>query len=214
MLRAITTNDWWTVLILVSIVVLAFAKYAHPLRFNDFATLIGNSKYLKIYSRDQKFIDQFDSLIFINLVISGSIFLYICYQVLFDSMAFDLIVFFKILVGLSSVILIKVLIDRLIGSAFEIDALIESYVFQKTNYKNYTGLFLLPVNILLIYAVSPSKVLIICILAIVLLINLIGFFTSVRSYQKLVFGNFFYFILYLCALEIGPYIILYKVLEV
>ena len=214
MLRAITTNDWWTVLILVSIMILAFAKYAHSTRFNDFAALIGNSNYLKIYSRDQKFIDQFDSLMFINLIISGSIFIYICYQVLFDSIPFDLIVFLKILAGLGSVILIKVLIDRLIGSAFEIDPLIESYVFQKTNYKNYTGLFLLPVNIVLIYAVSPSKILIICILAVILLINLIGFFTTLRTNQKLVFANFFYFILYLCALEIGPYVILYKVLEV
>jgi len=43
-------------------------------------------------------------------------------------------------------------------------------------------------------------------------VNAIALFYSFKTNGKLIITNFFYFILYLCALEISPYIILYKVL--
>ena len=43
-------------------VIIASAKLVAPKRFADFVFIIGNFKYLKIYSRDQKFLDKFDAL--------------------------------------------------------------------------------------------------------------------------------------------------------
>ena len=213
MLREVISNEWFTVLFLISLGILAFTKYSYSSRFDDFVALIGNSKYLKIYSRDQKFIDLFEALLFINLVITLSLFAFISYSTLVDPIEFMITDFMKIMLAIGAVLLIKVLIERLIGSLFEIDELIDTYLFQKTNYKNYTGLILLPINILLIFTLKPTSLLIIVVLGLIILLNLIGFFTSVRTHQKLVLGNLFYFILYLCALEFGPYIILYKVLS-
>ena len=110
-------------------------------------------------------------------------------------MGFDVILFLKLLIGIGGIILIKVLIERLIGSLFEIDAVIDSYVFQKINYKNYIGLILIPVNVLLIYAIQPSKTIIYIVIGILLLINFIGFLTSFKMHQNLILSNFFYFIL-------------------
>ena len=42
------------------------------------------------------------------------------------------------------------------------------------------------------------------------LILLTGFIRSIKFYQKQLINNFFYFILYLCTLEIGPYILICK----
>jgi hypothetical protein len=154
----------------------------------------------------------FDTLLFLNLVISVSIFSFLMYSEFVNPAEFDLIQFFKLLFGVGALVLIKVLLERLIGSLFEIDALIDSYLFQKTTYKNYSGLILLPVNILLIYAFSPSKLIIYIILGLIFLINLIGFITSFKNHQKILLNNLFYFILYLCALEIGPYLILYRLI--
>jgi len=213
MLREIISNEWFTILIVLCICILAFAKAAFSNRFNDFLWVIGNSKYLKIYSRDQKFIDQFDGLLFLNLIISSAIFYFIWYNTFFDSIVFDVVLFVKLLIGIGAIILIKVLLERLIGSLFEIDSLIDSYVFQKTNYKNYIGLILLPINVLLIFAVQPSKTIIYIIISFLFVINLVGFITSFKIHQKLILNNLFYIILYLCAFEIAPYIILYKVLN-
>ena len=213
MLREIISNEWFTVLVVLCVCILAFAKARFTNRFNDFLWVLGNSKYLKIYSRDQKFTDQFDGLLFLNLIISSALFYFIWYNTFIESIAFDLILFFKFFIGFGSLILIKILIERLIGSLFEIDSLIDSYVFQKTNYKNYIGLVLLPINILLIFAVNPSKTILYIVAGLILVINLVGFITSFKIHQKLILNNLFYFILYICALEIAPYIILYKVLN-
>lgn len=210
MLRETISTEWYTILIVISLLVLAIAKYVYSSRFNDFLLVIGNSKYLKIYSRDQKFIDHFDSLLYINLIISLSLFGFISYNTIVDTITLNLVLYTKIVVGIGALILIKILLERLIGSLFEIDNLIDTYIFQKTNYKNYIGLVLLPVNIILCFAIPPSAQLIYIIIGFIFLINFIGFITSFLTNQKLIINNLFYFILYLCTLEIAPYIILYK----
>jgi len=209
MLRETVSNEWFTIFIVLALVFLALSKYLFGRRFNDFLAVVGNSKYLKIYARDQKFVDGFDTLLFLNLIISVSIFSFLTYSEFVSPSAFDLTQFFKLLFGVGALVLIKVLLERLIGSLFEIDGLIDSYLFQKTTYKNYSGLILLPVNIFIIYTFTPSKVLIYVVIGIIILINLIGFITTFKNYQNVLLNNLFYFILYLCALEIGPYIILY-----
>jgi Domain of unknown function (DUF4271) len=213
MLREIIFNEWITILIVLCIGILAFTKTAFSNRFNDFLWVIGNSKYLKIYSRKQKFIDQFDGLLFLNLVISFSLFFIILDNTFFESNVFSISFFIKLLIGIGAIILIKVLLERLIGSIFEIDSLIDSYVFQKTNYKNYIGLVLLPINILLIFAIQPTKTILFIVIGLLFIVNFVGLITSFKMHQKVILNNLFYFILYLCVLEIAPYIILYKILN-
>jgi hypothetical protein len=57
------------------------------------------------------------------------------------------------------------------------------------------------------------EIIIISAFSLVCLINLLGFLTSFKTYQKKINPNFFYFLLYLCALEISPYVLLYKVIR-
>ena len=214
MLRDIVSNEWATIIIVICILLLAIAKFIFANRFNDFLVSIGNSKYLKIYAREQKFIDQFDGLLFANLVLSASLFGFLGYNTFsHDTLDFNITLFLKIVTAVGSLILIKILLERLIASLFEIDALIDSYIFQKTNYKNYIGLIFLVSNILLWFSLTPSKILIYIIIGIIALVNVIGIIISFSIYQKVILRNLFYFILYLCALEIAPYIILYKTLK-
>ena len=210
MLREIISNEWYVIFFVLCLSILALAKRSFSTRFNDFLLLVGKSKYLKIYARDQKFIDQFDALLFVNLIISLSLFCFLGYSTFIDSIPFNLGAFLKILLGIGSIILIKILLERLIGSLFGIDTLMDSYLFQKTNYKNYTGLLLLPINILLVFTIPLSVNVFFVIFALIFIINLIGFITSIKTHQKTIINNIFYFILYLCALEIAPYVILYK----
>lgn len=211
MLRNAPTYELFTILMVLGMVFIASAKMVFPKRFNDFVYVLGNSKYLKIYSRDQKFFDKFDALLFVNLVISLTIFIYIWLE-FDDTLATPSVnVLFKLIVGISIFILTKVLFERLIGSLFEIDPLIDQYLFQKITYKNFFGLLLLPINLLLIYRFKPSLIMLYSILGMLLIINFVGLITSIKTNQSLIKQNLFYFILYLCALEIAPYIILYKV---
>ncbi len=211
MLRDIIYNEWFTVLIVGGLIAITASKQLFPARFNDFIEVLGNSKYLKIYSRDQKFIDGFDSLLFFNLIISLSIFGFLAYSTFVQSLTFDIYVFGKIIFGVAALVLIKVLFERLIGSLFDIDKLIDQYLFQKTSYLNFSGLILLPINVLLLYAVTPTKVILSILIGVLILVNFFGLLTTFKNHRKLILNNLFYFILYLCALEIGPYLILYQI---
>ena len=211
MLRNVPTYELFTIIIVVSLLFITLAKALYPKRFNDFVSVVGNSNYLKIYLREQKFFDKFDALLFVNLILSITIFSFICVHydsVLLNPSIDDL---FKLFVGIGIFVLIKVLLERLIGSLFEIDKLIDAYLFQKISYKNFLGLLLFPINVFLIFSFKPNLTIIYIIIMILFIINVSGLVTTIKTNQSLIKQNLFYFILYLCALEIAPYIIIYKV---
>ncbi len=135
-MRNFITYEWFTIFTIVGLLSIVAAKFVNTLRFNDFLYVIGNSKYLKIYTKDQKFIDQFDSFLFINLALSFSIFIYFAYSTFISPIPFELIAFLKLLFAVSTIIIIKTLIERLIGNLFERGNLIDHYLFQKTTVKN------------------------------------------------------------------------------
>lgn len=211
MIREINTNELFTILIVIGLMLVAITKLISPRRFADFIAVLGNSKYLKIYERDQKFFDKFDAMLFFNLIFSVSIFCFIVYQYITDIKEIHINILFKLTFGVGVFLLIKVLVERLIGSLFEIDKLIDAYLFQKISYKNYLGILLLPINALLLFSFKPTLGIIYLIIILLLIVNSIGFITSFKTHQSLIKNNLFYFILYLCALEIAPYIILFKV---
>lgn len=211
MLREITSYELFTVLMVIGLIFIAIAKLISPKRFDDFIIVIGNSKYLKIYIKEQKFFDQFDAFLFINLIISASIFGFFIYDFAIKPIDPSINMMFKLVVGIGVYILIKVLFERLIASLFEIDKLIDDYLFQKITYKNYIGILLVPINALLLFSFTPTLRILNIIIALLLIVNIIGAITTFKPYQSLLKQNLFYFILYLCALEIAPYIILYKV---
>jgi hypothetical protein len=212
-MRNFITHEWFTIFSIIGLLAIVAAKFINTLRFNDFLFVVGNSKYLKIYTRDQKFIDQFDSFLFVNLVLSFSVFIFFACNAFVSSISFELISFLKLLFAVSTIIVIKILLERLIGSLFEIDGLIDDYLFQKTTFKNYSGIVFLSANLFLLYTNVPTEIVIISAFSLVCFINLIGFLTSFKTYQKLINPNFFYFLLYLCALEFGPYVLLFKVIR-
>lgn len=214
MLREVTSYELFTILMVIGLVFIAIAKLISPKRFDDFIIVIGNSKYLKIYIKEQKFFDQFDAFLFVNLIISASIFGFLIYDFTIMPLEPSVKLMFKLAVGISVFILIKVLLERLIASLFEIDKIIDDYLFQKITYKNYLGILLVPINALLLFSFTPTLNVLYLIVILLLIVNIIGAFTTFKPYQSLLKQNLFYFILYLCAFEIAPYIILYKVFNV
>lgn len=211
MLREVTSYEFFTVLMVIGLVFIAIAKLISPRRFDDFMLVIGNSKYLKIYIKEQKFFDKFDALLFINLIISASIFGFLIYDFTIKHNQPSPNIMFKFTVGIGIFILAKVLLERLIGSLFEMDKLIDDYLFQKITYKNYLGILLLPINAILLFSFSPTLKILYIIIILLLIVNIVGVITTFKAHQSLLKRNLFYFILYLCTLEIAPYIILYKV---
>jgi hypothetical protein len=79
---------------------------------------------------------------------------------------------------------------------------------------NYSSLVMFLVNVMLTYVFIGSKTVILLGSALILLILIIGWVTIIKTHLKFLTNYFFYFILYLCALEIAPIIIVVNALKV
>ena len=192
MLRPIVFNEIFTVLLVICLMLIALAKAFFPKRFNDFIYVLGNFRYLKVYARDQKFIDGFDALLFTNLLVSSSVFGYVIYKTFIDDVGDIYTLLIKLFVGIGVFALGKILIERLIGSLFNIDALIDVYVFQKMSYKNFLGFVLIPINAIFIYRIVPTENILQILVGLFVLINCVGLLASFKTYQSLIKSNIFY----------------------
>ena len=127
-----------------------------------------------------------------------------------EKLEVDILMFIKIAGILGAAVLTKILFELGVGYLFDIQKLFHSYVFQQVSFLNLLGVLLLPFNSFLIFGAPNQPILLVSTLVVSALILLRGFVKSIKTYQKLIINNFFYFILYLCTLEIAPYIFIYK----
>ncbi len=206
MLRVVQFDDWYTAIIIASLIIIVSAKILNPSRFRE---LINNSNYLRIYIKDHKFFNLFDILLFTNFCVNAVLIISLFYSTLNKfNLKFNDFIALSGLLGL--VVTAKFLIEFIIGSIFEIKNISLSHVFQQISTLNVLGIILLPFNALSIYSYPKQLLLFGVIFIISCIIIFYGLIKSIKSYQKLLINNFFYFILYLCTLEIGPYVILCK----
>ena len=207
--RIVENKDWATALFLFSLVLIALSKSLFENRFSEFIKLIVSDKYLKVYKDSGLMMSWFTIFLFIVQILSFSFFIHLLLNSFGYTIKTDWISYIQIFTFLTVFILSKYLIEKIIGTAFEIEEFVEQFNLQKVSYRTFIGLFLLPINCFLYYNDSISRNLILFFLFIILITNVLTYLLSIKNYQNILFGNLFYFILYLCALEIAPYYFMY-----
>lgn len=207
--RIIENKDWATALFVFCFVVIAVIKSTFETRFADFSRLIVSDKYNKIYKDSSHLMSWFNvALVFVQFI-SISFFIQLILSYFGLASKYDWILFIQIATLCSTFILGKFLVEKIVGVTFDVEELIEQYNLQKVNYRTYVSLFLLPINMILYYVNNLSITLIYVLIALVLIANLLTYLNSLKIYQKFIIGKLFYFILYLCTLEIAPYYFVY-----
>jgi hypothetical protein len=207
--RIVENKDWATALFLFSLVLIALSKSLFENRFSEFIKLIVSDKYLKVYKDSGLMMSWFTIFLFIVQILSFSFFIHLLLNSFGYTIKTDWISYIQIFTFLNVFILSKYLIEKIIGAAFDIEEFVEQFNLQKVSYRTFIGLFLLPINCFLYYNDSISHNLILFFLFILLIVNILTYLLSIKNYQNILFGSLFYFILYLCALEIAPYYFMY-----
>jgi len=208
-LRIIENKDWATILFVISFAVVAMTKSAFENRFSDFAKLIYSDKYTNIYKDSSNLKSGFTISLFFVQIISLAFFIQLSLSFFGYASKTDWILYIQIITLLVFFVLSKFLIEKIIATAFGIEEFVEQFNLQKVTFRTYIGLVILPINIILFYYDSISRNILIFFIAIVLIINIFTYLVSIKNYQKIIFSQLFYFILYLCALEIAPYYFMY-----
>ena len=213
--RHVDSLDWITLLILGIMVLLVSVKATYPQRFQDFTSLLTTGKFMAFRGKENKAFHAFNILMFGVHLFSVSLFLFVTYKTFFEANpAQPQILFIRIATAYGSFVLLKAGIEKIIGDIFNLDPQIDYYVFQKLSYRNFMALFLLVPGLLFTYAFSPTKILVGSLIILLVLFNILSLFLIFKQNQNLIARHWFYFILYLCALEIAPYIILYKLFTI
>ncbi|MEP3209061.1 MAG: DUF4271 domain-containing protein [Maribacter sp.] len=210
-LRNIENIDWVTLLIFGSLILVVLAKTTFYNRFLNFIILPFNNKYIFMYNKKEKLINWFHIFFTVFQVFNFSLFLYLSWKAIFGPLKEpDLNSYlYPIILGtLFLFLVVKVLLQLGNGFIFNSNKIISELIFKKLSYLNHSGLIMFMANIILTYVFKDSKAVIYGTFFLILLINGIGWVTLLRNHQKFIANNFFYFILYLCALEIAPWVII------
>ena len=207
--RIIENKDWATILFVLAFALIAFTRTVFESRFQEFLRILISDKYIKVYKDSSHLMSGFTIVLFVVQLLSISFFI----QLLLNHFGYvsktDWIVYLRIFTFMGVFVLSKFLIEKIIATTFNIDEFVEQFNLQKVSYRTFIGIVLLPINAFLFYNDKTSNALIFSIIVVILSINLLTYLVSLKIYQNLLIGKLFYFILYLCALEIAPYYFIY-----
>ena len=199
MIRDIISNDSLTILLFGSIFFIIILKKIDPIIFSQNLSFRKKELLNKISTKlwGIKFLEILYNLLFISNI---SILL-----AFFKDQNFNLIIYYELLKYVLIFFTSKVLFDVIIGKVFSINRIMKIYVWQKLVYCNSLGIVLLLFNFLIAYTIFDKQYMVSFFIALSILYLIFAYFSIFFSMKKVIFKNWFYFILYLCTLEIIPY---------
>ncbi|MEQ3662381.1 MAG: DUF4271 domain-containing protein [Flavobacterium sp.] len=208
--RVLNYTDWATLMFVLSIFIIALNRSVFQVRFVEFMRLGVSDKYTKIYKDSSNINSGFTMSMFFVQLISFSFFILLVLSHYKYSTKENIIVFIQIVTFLGVFILSKYLIEKIIATTFKIEEFVDQFNLLKVSYRTYFGVLLLPINILLYYNSFNENWIYLSLMIVLIGINAITYFITLKIYQNVILGKIFYFILYLCTLEIAPYYFMYK----
>ena len=206
MIRDYILFDGFTIVILLNLIIVTIAKTLNNSKFKQFIFIYLNNSFLKFSTSNNSFLSSFNSLLNINYLISISV----CISILLyyspsgTNNNFDISIFFKTLFFVAVFIYTKYLFEILVGWSFNIRKFIIAFNLQKNSFNKLIGIIIILFNSLSIYSFPGSITFIKITIFFVISLYLIGLYKVIRLNDNLILSNMFYFILYLCTLEIVP----------
>lgn len=206
-------KDWITALFIIVLLLLAFLKSFFNERLKHTSVLFFSKKYLHIYYNKEKNItfNLFQIPAFLILVISLSMVVYLS-NLYF--LSYDYLLhpkgYLLIFSGLTLYFVFKFLINLIIALLFNFNYEKNKLAFDKMSYFNNVILWILPTLILSVYF-KNFEVIFLNITLIILAFTLaLRYALFIANNKNFILSHLFYFILYLCALEIAPLVIIFK----
>ena len=205
-------NDWITLIFIFIFMVLTVLKVVYKKRLSNGLTFFISKKYLSIYYHKEKnkLLNLFQSLFFIVQLLVVSLIIYLAntyfhFQPKLLTFSGYILLFFGVALYFS----LRYLIGLLFALLFDFKKEFRKIVYDKTNYLNNLILWILPFLVVSIYIPEQKKFLEFTFLVFILLL-ILRYSLLLINNKNLIYNNLFYFILYLCALEIAPLIIVLK----
>ncbi|PZD77740.1 DUF4271 domain-containing protein [Mesonia sp. K7] len=214
--RNIINNDWVTLIFLFLFSLIALSNFLYAEKFYSFRQLFVSNRYFTTQQGNFQVFNKFTTILFVvsTTIISLGIFLLAEKLEMVQTNTTRFIFFLRIFILVNLLISIKYFIEKIIANIFDTDKVIDQYLFHKITYKNLITICFLPILILFFYTFNVNLTTIIVAISVYAFVNIYILIKHYTKNQEIVFRYWFHFILYLCTLEIAPYVILYKIITV
>lgn len=215
-LNVMIKSDWITVVFLLILASLGLAKYIYKERLVELLLIFFTKRYFLHYGKEKRLIlNRFNAILFSvqTMILSLFVFLFIqFYQPeLLNENSF--LFYLKTTGCVSAFFLFRFLLGYFLATLFEINQQHKRVAFAKMSYLFTFSTLLLPF-LLLIFYIERYNLLFFQLLTLMMSILLIVRYVFVlKNNKNVVFGGLFYFIVYLCALEIAPLLLIFKIVN-
>lgn len=207
-LREIESNNWATILFTMAFSLIVVTKTLFTQRFFIYINLFFSDKYLKLYNKNENIISIFNILLYFVQIITLSFFIIILFEKLDICKKNDLIFYIQIITSVFFISCSKFLIEKMISIILEIEDIGSAFNHFKMSYRSYISIFLFPIIVVMYYN-NFNIYLVISIGVFLIIYNSITYINILKYFKEKLFSNLFYFILYLCTLEIAPFYFMY-----
>ncbi len=203
------SNDWMTLVLLLLFGVLFLINIVDSAKFKEILFSLFKISFLEQEIDDNyQFINGFQLLLsFFSVVVLSLVFFDI--KVVYFGVNWSIFEgFFKVFLGLLGYFLLKNLVEFVLVYLFFLKRKITYFMISKTNYFFAISVYFFFVLLLKQYAhLNP-----VFIYYFAGFLFLVSFIIYLINNKNLILNHLFYFILYICALEIAPLLIVFKLM--
>ena len=210
--RITFSKDWITIVLMLILIIISIIKLYYNDRFVKLFSLIYSEKYYTNYIKTKPLIFNTFHLLFLFIIIFNiSLFLFFLLKAFLPSKTtYDYFYFFEILFILITYFIIRFSIGHFLGIIFGVSDEQKQVTLFKISNLSLLSVYLFPVLIIIHYnSTFRYKYLITFSVIVMGILFLFRYFVMLKNTIQN-FNSFFYLILYLCALEIAPFIVIYK----
>ena len=211
--RVAFSKDWITVILMLVLVLITIVKFVYSERFSKLFSLLYSEKYYSDYLKNKPLVfNKFHFFLFLVLIINVSLLVFFSFKTFIPSkISNDFTFFIQVLILVISYIFIRYFLGYFLGVIFEIYENQKYVTFLKVSNLSFISILTFPLLVLINFSsVSLHKFILIFSIIIILILLFIRYYTILKN-ERINFNNLFYLFLYLCALEIAPFIVIYKI---
>jgi hypothetical protein len=207
------TSDWVTIVFFIVFALLVFIKILHNEKLYYTSTFFLFKKHLQIQFNQEK-----------NLIFNPIQWLFFCIQLLslalilfffnekftFYASSNKLTAYIYIFIFVFLYFLVRYFIGLILSQVFLLKKTFNQLFYFKVNYFNNLILWVLPFFLIAYFSPIYNEFLFNLAFIVFAFLLIIRYVLLISNNKKLIINDLFYFILYLCALEIAPLILIFK----
>jgi hypothetical protein len=211
LLKADLNRDWLLLMLIGALLVLGLLRYRFPRRMAELMLLPINDKYFALEGR-QKGIGHPFNLAMLGVQITAFGLLLAALKMTRSATPelLNFALFIKGILVISLYLILRYSLDWVVGYIFNCQKILSEYRYQRLSFHHLIALALLFLLTIMFFSALSFQTLTPVILFGVIFALFTTVIYSVRRNSATLITNFLYFILYICALEIAPYALLYQ----